>query len=261
MSFNSTKCKILRITRSPNPLLYYYSMGSGTVDSVNNYSDLGFEVSHKLKWNNHIDIITKKGNRSLGFVKRTCGFRAPIAAKKLLYLSLVRSKLDYGVPVWSAHRKRNLVKLEGVQRRATRYILCSDDDYKSRLVSLKLLPLSLRRELIDLNFLIKCRLGLYDIDLTRYLTTYNPPQRTRQGSKGPLYNASKFRTESFASSYFNRIIPLWNNLPVEPRLSSSVSSFKRLTFAFYYDYFLSTFKTQDTCSWVSACRCANCRPA
>ena len=47
-------------------------------------------------------------------------------AKKLLYLTMVRSKLEVGVPVWSSHRKENLMKIEGVQRSATRFILRSD---------------------------------------------------------------------------------------------------------------------------------------
>ena len=47
-------------------------------------------------------------------------------AKKLLYLTMVRSKLEVGVPVWSSHHKKNLMKIEGVQRRVTRFILRSD---------------------------------------------------------------------------------------------------------------------------------------
>ena len=47
-------------------------------------------------------------------------------AKKLVYVSMVRSKLDVRIPVWSAFHKKNLIKIEGVQRRVTRFIVPSD---------------------------------------------------------------------------------------------------------------------------------------
>ena len=40
-------------------------------------------------------------------------------AKKVFYLTMVCSKLEVGVPVWLSHRKENLMKIKGVQRRAT----------------------------------------------------------------------------------------------------------------------------------------------
>jgi hypothetical protein len=51
-------------------------------------------------------------------------------------------------------------ELEKVQRRATKYILAlpfkSDITYKSRLVTLKMLPLSYWYEYLDVLFLFKC---------------------------------------------------------------------------------------------------------
>ena len=50
------------------------------------------------------------------------------------------------------HTKRNIDKLEAVQRRATRWITRSDDDYDTRLSKLKLLSLSNRRFTRDVTF-------------------------------------------------------------------------------------------------------------
>ena len=41
-------------------------------------------------------------------------------AKKPLYVSIVRSKLEVGVPLWCALNEKKLIKIEGVQRRATK---------------------------------------------------------------------------------------------------------------------------------------------
>ena len=64
---------------------------------------------------------------------------------------MVRSKLEVGVPVWSSHRKENWIKIKGVRRRATKFILQSDIGYKDRLSACGLMPLSLRREMLDLS--------------------------------------------------------------------------------------------------------------
>ena len=73
----------------------------------------------------------------------------------------------------------------------------SDTNYKGRLVSYSLLPLSLRREMLDI-FLFKCRQGLL------------------------------CKTETFANSFFHHVVPSWNALAVELRLCTFLSTFKRL---------------------------------
>ena len=52
---------------------------------------------------------------------------------------------EYSCETWNPHIKRNIDKLESVQRRATRWITKSDDDYGLRLSKLKLLSLFNRR--------------------------------------------------------------------------------------------------------------------
>ena len=109
-------------------------------------------------------------------------------AKRLLYVSMVHSKLEVGVPVWSAFHKKNLIKIEGVKRTATRFIVRSDMDYKGRRVSCSLLPLSLRREMLDITFLFKCRQRLHALDPSEFANEFHPLRRTRRSDKGPIYN-------------------------------------------------------------------------
>ena len=84
-------------------------------------------------WNQHVDKITAKANRVLGLVKRTCRDLKDIDTMKTLYCSLVRPLLEYSCQTWNPHTKRNIDKVEAVQRRATRWITRSDDDYDTRL--------------------------------------------------------------------------------------------------------------------------------
>ena len=67
------------------------------------------------------------------------------------------------------YTKRNIDKLEAVQRRATRWITMSVDDYDTRLSKLNLLSLFNRRFIRDVTFLINVINGHYDIDISNKL--------------------------------------------------------------------------------------------
>ena len=116
------------------------------------YKDLGLFTAGNLSWNQHVDKITAKANTVLGLVKRTCRDLKDIDTMNTLYCSLVRPLLEYSCETWNPHTKRNIDKLEAVQRRATRWITRSDDDYDTRLSKLKLLSLSNRRFTRDVTF-------------------------------------------------------------------------------------------------------------
>ena len=88
---------------------------------MRNHPYLGVEVTQKLNWSNHIDHITAKANRSLGFVKRNLK-RCPENIKEQAYKSLVRPHLEYASTVWPPHQKHQIDKLEAVQRKAARFI-------------------------------------------------------------------------------------------------------------------------------------------
>ena len=77
--------------------------------------------------------------------------------------------MEYSCETWYPYTKRDIDKLEAVQRRATRWITRSDDDYGTRLSKLKLLLLSYRRFIRDVTFLLNVINGYYDIDISNKL--------------------------------------------------------------------------------------------
>ena len=109
--------------------------------------------------------MTAKANRTLGLVKRVCRDLEDKTNRKYLYISLVRSQLEYSPKLWSASEIKYKRMLEGVQRRATKFILSypSGVSYKERLSKFNILPLELRRNMKDLVSIFKCKLGFYNI--------------------------------------------------------------------------------------------------
>ena len=129
--------------------------------------------------------------------------------------------------VWSPYTKRNTDKLERVQRRATKFILKSDDPYDIRLKKLTLLSLEKRRSLTDVTFLYKVLNGNIDIDISRIIEFHSEADRFSLRSTDFLTLKKKYaRTNVLRYSFFHRIIDQWNQLPLDIRVSDDVNIFK-----------------------------------
>jgi hypothetical protein len=205
LNFNTAKCNVLRFTRVLK-FDFAYQLNDTVLNSVKFFKDLGLTVTDTLSWKPHIANVVSKANKLLGLVKRTLGFRAPLKSKLLLYKSLVMSTLNYASIIWSPD-KGDLILLESVQRRATKYILNDyDSDYKTRLARLDLLPISYIKEFYDLCFFYKCIHRFYDFDISHIIPLPNVRRPgTRLGQDTSRLARQPIRTETaahlFLSSY------------------------------------------------------------
>ena len=103
-----------------------YYLGGTKLDRVAVEKDVGVLISHNLSWNHHVDLISLKAQRMLNLLYRTYRDVRDIRTKKLLYITWVRSRMEYASVVWLPHTKKNINSLEQVRRRATRFILGRD---------------------------------------------------------------------------------------------------------------------------------------
>ena len=83
----------------------------------------GITITYNLKWYSHIRGIRSAANKHLGLPKRTCYDLPDTRVRRALYLSLVKSQLSYGSQVWSPDSATLKKRIEGVQRRASLWIL------------------------------------------------------------------------------------------------------------------------------------------
>ena len=70
MTFHPDKCYILRVTRKRKTLIHNHHTMGYQFETVYHYSCLGVGISDKLRWDQHVDKVTSKANRTLGFVRR-----------------------------------------------------------------------------------------------------------------------------------------------------------------------------------------------
>ena len=119
LSFNSTKCEVLTVSRKRSPISYDYKIGSQSLVHVTSQTDLGVIVTKDLKWNAHVDNTVAKAFKMLGFLRRHTCKSFDGDRRRLLYLTLVRSQIRYANEVWAPQSIGGKKKIVSLQRRAT----------------------------------------------------------------------------------------------------------------------------------------------
>ena len=84
-----------------------YIMGKNLengLDRRENTNNIGVIIDNKLNWSLHINNVVNNSNKMLGLIKRSVGYSSSITTQ--LYVSLVRSNLEYCSPVFGAAQSR-----------------------------------------------------------------------------------------------------------------------------------------------------------
>ena len=89
---------------------------------VDKYCYLGVYLHKKLSWSPHIDYISHKANRLLGFLKRSL-HNSPKYFKEYAYKQLILPSIEYCCSIWDPYQQYAIDKLEMIQHRAARFVL------------------------------------------------------------------------------------------------------------------------------------------
>jgi hypothetical protein len=244
MRFNAKKCFVLP-TKKRSP--YFYTLNKEILKHVDETPYLGVEISADLKWSKHVGNICKKASSKLGFLRRNLGTCEP-EFRRMAYISLIRSSLEYGATVWDPYLVKDVTKLERIQRQAARFI---KRDYRTReagcvtnmLRDLNLPPLEERRKHQRLTTLYKISTDqIPALPPKDFLNKANKEKRKIKPKffdgfqstnivKKYAYNNTKgfvvpdSRTEQYERSFFVRTVAEWNELEEEVVQANSVAAF------------------------------------
>ena len=111
MEFNPSKCNVMRVTRRCTPFKFQYKLRGKGLDNVNTTKYLGISLSHDFRWNDHVNEITTKANKTLNFLRRvlrTCSAKS----KERAYKALVRPIVEYSATVWDPYVTKNIQQVE-----------------------------------------------------------------------------------------------------------------------------------------------------
>ncbi len=186
---------------------------------------LGVTCQHDLRWNTHVNNITRSANRSLGFIKRNIQVNST-QLKTVAYNALVRPLLEYAPTVWDPYTKQGISQVEKVQRRGARYVLNRHRNRSSPTEMLQELgwtSLEDRRRHQRLVMLYKINHGLVAIDANQYMT---PATRISRRSNSNAYLVPQSNSDVHQYSFFPRTIRDWNELPQHVIDAPSVNAFR-----------------------------------
>ena len=222
MFFNVDKCKVLHIGN--RNVQANYTMNGKQLAKVEQEKDLGVVISSDLKPSKQCSEVVKTANKLIGFIGRSFEFRTEEIILNL-YNALVRPHLEYCVQCWSPYYKKDIAKLEGVQRRMTKLIpRLRNKPYEERLSELNLFSLTKRRLRGDLIEVFKIIKGIENIDMEKYFTIDTSNITRNNGYK---IVGKRFQTNEAKHFFFNRVVNVWNGLPSNVIDCSTTDVFKK----------------------------------
>jgi hypothetical protein len=150
--------------------------------------DLGVLLTSNLSFTSHITNVVNKSFRMLGFIKRTCVSFTSVSTLKSLYISYVRSQLEYCSVIWSPWQSTYVDNIERFQHTFFKYVCFksyvpySSSNYESLCTIFNLPPLHKRRIFLDVNFLYKVVNSYYDCTVLLSNVCFCVPARRLRSS-------------------------------------------------------------------------------
>lgn len=121
MSFNVSKCQIVRFSKKRKVKEPVYIMGGTKLESKNSYKYLGVLLNRQLDWGDHVENLVSKVKRNLNYVMRNL-YGASEKVKEKAYVALIRPIVEYAGAVWDPYKDKHVRKIESLQRWAARKV-------------------------------------------------------------------------------------------------------------------------------------------
>ena len=224
MSLNGSKCKVMHFGKINSKGKYWIEEGGERqeLEKTEVEKDLGVMVTIDGKCSAQVEAAVNKASWTLGRIRKTFRY-FNINLFKKLYPSFVRPHLEFASSVWNTLNKREIRKIEGVQRRATGMVLeLKGLEYVERLKRLKLTDMELRRKRGDLIQLYKICNGLEEVDLGMNIGGENIGRSHTHQISREICGSCNIRGRFLP----NRTATTWNLLPPNVVNAVTVNGFK-----------------------------------
>ena len=119
MPFNVEKCKVMHIGKSN--IKAEYKLLNQKISITKEEKDLGVIFTEKFFSSANCSKSSKSANKVIGLIRRNIINKSE-DEMLIMYKTLIRSILDYCIPVWKPHYKKDITQLEKIQKRFTKMV-------------------------------------------------------------------------------------------------------------------------------------------
>ena len=207
---------------------------------------VGVLLDEFLTWDHHAKYVGGKAANAVYALSKVKNC-APINAKLIIYNSLFKSFIEYGICAWGRSKSKNIDRIISLQKRAIRCIFNVKYNAHTDPIFLKLRVLKFN-DLLNLNQSYFVHSFIYD---------KLPPSFNNFFSKLPSFDRNLSLCTTLLRNSQLKLLPsytlplLWNSLPLSTKRISSASKFKRT----YAEKLLSSYSS--TCSKTKCYSCLN----
>ena len=223
---NLSKTHLMLFTNLSRPEYICISAKGQIINEVKETKFLGVILDNELKWNLHIEYISKKISKSVSIL-RMLKFTFPSNVLKNLYFSLIYPYYTYCNLVWGNAASIYLDSLIKLQKKSVRTISKAGyiDHTEPLFNNLKLLQV---HEIYNFNcakFIYQCHnnnsLKNFKSKLLTNSNYHDYNTRNKDSLRKP-----KGRLKQFTNSFMSRGIDIWNTLHYNIKNCTTIMSFK-----------------------------------
>ena len=183
---------------------------------------VGIKLDEYMSWKYHLEHVCSKVSIGNNILNRTKNF-LPIHIRKLLYSTLVKSQIIYGILLYGGSSNPGMKRLEILQKKCIRNI--ANSGFRSHtnpnFLKLNLLKIKDIYELESMNFMYKYANDLHPNSLSGMFQPLSNNNRTFS-FKTSIVKGRSLKT--FPSSFLPQ---LWNNLNINTKTLNTLNSFKK----------------------------------
>lgn len=213
ININVNKCSYMTFTRKLRPVKFNYSINDSVILETKVVKDLGVLLDSKLSFTDHINNITTKAFKNLGFILRVSKPFTDVHCLKILYYTYVRSTLEYCSNIWNPHYSIHIQSIEKIQAKFIKHLCYRSfsgySNYEDSCNFHRLMTLQDRRSLLDMIFLYKICNGMIDSTelVSKTLNLCTPSVRTRHTK---LFSCKFVHTNYAQNSVIHRLQRKYN---------------------------------------------------
>lgn len=185
---------------------------------------LGVNIDYQLNFKYQIAEICKKAGRQINALRRLSPY-LNTKSKLVAFHCFIRSYFNYSPLVWLGHQAGQVKKIEKLQKRALQLVFDDNLDYEELLRRGNVSSIAIQQEKALLKEVFKS----VNKQNPEYMNTLFNLRESNYNLRGEnILVMPTIRTTKYGGASFSyRGAKLWNELPNELRLTTSLASFSR----------------------------------